>query len=91
MIKLTKKRKPGDGSLRNSKRVLIETIPFYEIGTVEYMHISVDLTHQAMEDLVINLRNPQGAELLLHNKTKNFNGVYGHEALGPFIGSDLRG
>ena len=95
MIKLTKKRKPGDGAISSSKRILVETIPFYETGTVEYINVSVDLEHDSLEDLVIKLRNPQGKEVFLHNRTfresTQLGGVYGQEELAPFIKNPLRG
>ena len=95
MIKLTKKRKPGKGIIDNSKNVLIETIPFYENGTIETMQVSIDLEHPSIGDLVIKMRNPAGLEVLLHNReameTTTLNKVYDQEIMAPFADSNLRG
>jgi len=95
MIKLTKKRKPGKGIIDNSKNVLIETIPFYENGTIETMQVSLDLEHPSIGDLVIKMRSPSGLEVLLHNReameSTTLNEVYDQEIMAPFADSNLRG
>ncbi len=91
-------RKPEIDIPDNDPSGVSSTIPVVQAGMIRSFEILVDVTHTYIGDLRVELINPQGESIILHNRTggatKNLKKSF-HSSDAPslarFIGKSVRG